>query len=155
MMHFPRFSDVPLFKKISQSLWKNSKLPFSNYFKKCMCLIRQNFWWPIFTKKLTHSPHISSSISEIVKFSPTFQNFPPVFAQFLCFFPSFTWLFLSPVLTMMHLCIIQYMNRSTRRAYWKPLPAGSRGRAPLGFWGLRPRKLSDFWNTNWLCMHTE
>src|SRR6218665_1782506 len=43
MMHYPRFSDVPLFKKISQSLRKNSKLPFSNYFKKCMCLIRQNF----------------------------------------------------------------------------------------------------------------
>src|SRR6218665_404089 len=114
----------------------------------CVCVLSAKISDDLFLQKIDSlSTHFFLYFGNRKIFA-YFSKFPTCFRSISVLFSIIYVTFFSPVLTMMHLCIIQYMNRSTRRAYWKPLPAGSRGRAPLGFWRLRPRKLSDFWNTN-------
>src|SRR6218665_389502 len=63
---------------------------------------------------LSHRPQISNfplyfrlPISEKIFFPPPLANFPPHNAKFTCFLHTFCLFRFPPILTMLHLCIIQ------------------------------------------------
>src|SRR6218665_1404830 len=97
MMHFPSVSHFPLFpKKICDSAENVPNLTFS---KK-----HSDFHPPKFLTTFLKS------------FPSTFENFPPDFVKFACFYILHTLRVFRffPTFTMMHLCI-------TQCTYWTPL----------------------------------
>jgi len=84
---------------IFENLSVSMQLQFYLFPNKISIFIHLNFWWRFF------------------------NNFSPPFVRFFCFLCVF---FFTPVLTMMHLCIIQY-------AYWMPLLDPATETVSLGF----------------------
>jgi len=117
MMHFPLFQMSPCFPQKFQTQWKIFPiLPFPRKnFRFSSAKIsddhRQQIW--------NFPPTFVTSIQfplfrENYCFTPYFQNVPPVFVKFTCFFTYFVYFSFPPSLTMMHLCI-------TECTYWTPL----------------------------------
>ena len=101
-----QISDFPLF------LWKISQFLFFNKISVFIVLAIDSKFvtFPLFS----HNWYlIHFTLFRKNSFPPTFLHFPPILVQFLCF-SSFRLYRFPSILTIMHLCIMQYTN-------WTPL----------------------------------
>jgi len=116
---FPSISVFPYFRTSLRGYEKFPQLTFSQQNIWCLSIkisddlllvsLFQICYFPYFRKIDTFPPIWDKALFPIY-----FFKFPPIFIKVACFCLIYVFLTTSPILTVMHLCIMQY-------TYWTPL----------------------------------